>query len=99
MYTEDERMEKFGVVDQETGEMVIDRVSEKKDFIEQGVRLLHEMDSLKDSMKELLEDAKDKEYDKKNLKQLIDNAYKNEIEMKIQELKGIQEELDKLFGE
>lgn len=99
MYTEDERMEKFGVVDQETGEMVIDRVSEKKDFIEKGVRLLHEMDSLKDSMKELLEDAKDKEYDKKNLKQLIDNVYKNEIEMKIQELKGIQEELDKLFGE
>ena len=99
MYTEDERMEKFGVVDQETGEMVIDHVAEKKDFIEKGVQLLHEMDSLKDSMKELLEDAKDKGYDKKNLKQLIDNAYKNEIEIKIQELKDIQEELDKLFGE
>lgn len=99
MYTEDTRMEKFGVVDQETGEMVIDHVAEKKDLIEQGVRIQHEQELLKEAMNELLDYAKDLSYDKKQMKKLIDNAFKNTLQEKIDELVGVQKELEELFSD
>ena len=99
MYTEETRMEKFGVVDKETGELVVDRVLEKKDLIEQGVRIQHEQELLKEAMNELLDYAKDLSYDKKQLKKLIDNAFKNTLQEKIDELVGVQKELEELFSD
>ena len=99
MYTEETRMEKFGVVDKETGELVVDRVLEKKDLIEQGVRILHEQELLKESLNELLDYSKDLEYDKKQMKKLIDNAFKNTLQEKIDELVGVQKELEELFSD
>src|SRR5574344_371297 len=98
MYTKDTRMEKVGVVDQETGERVIDHVAEKKDLIEQGVRIQHEQELLKEAMNELLDYAKDLEYDKKQMKKLIDNAFKNTLQEKIDELVGVKKELEELFS-
>ena len=99
MYTEETRMEKFGVVDKETGELVVDRVLEKKDLIEQGVRIQHEQELLKEAMNELLDYAKDISYDKKQMKKLIDNAFKNTLQEKIDELVGVQKELEELFSD
>ena len=84
-----ERLEKFGIVDQDTGELVIDKVAEKKSLIDAGVRLLHEIETLKVGIKEILEDAKDRGYDKKNLKALMDNVFKSEIDEKIEELRTL----------
>ena len=75
MRTEQQRLEAFGKPNPETGELVVDKVLEKKDLIEQGVRLLHEQELLKEAMNDLLDYAKDLEYDKKLLKKLIDNAF------------------------
>ena len=36
---------------------------------------------------------------KKQMKKLIDNAFKNTLQEKIDELVGVQKELDELFGE
>jgi uncharacterized protein (UPF0335 family) len=98
MYTDEQRLEKFGVADEE-GVIQIDRVAEKKDFIQRGVRLKHEQETLAEDLKSVLEEAKERGYDKKRLKQLIDNTYRNEIEEKISELQEIQTELDNLFGD
>ena len=99
MRTEQQRLEAFGKPNPETGELVVDRGLEKKDLIEQGVRIQHEQELLKEAMNELLDYAKDLEYDKKLLKKLIDNAFKNTLQEKIDELVGVQKELDELFGE
>ena len=99
MRTEQQRLEAFGKPNPETGELVVDQVLEKKDLIEQGVRLLHEQELLKEAMNELLDYSKDLEYDKKQMKKLIDNAFKNTLQEKIDELVGVQKELDELFGE
>ena len=99
MRTEQQRLEAFGKPNPETGELVVDQVLEKKDLIEQGVRIQHEQELLKEAMNELLDYAKDLEYDKKLLKKLIDNAFKNTLQEKIDELVGVQKELDELFGE
>ena len=99
MYTEETRMEKFGVVDKETGELVVDRVLEKKDLIEQGVRIQHEQELLKEAMNELLDYSKDIGYDKKQMKKLIDNAFKNTLQEKIDELVGVKKELEELFSD
>ena len=99
MRTEQQRLEAFGKPNPETGELVVDQVLEKKDLIEQGVRILHEQELLKEAMNELLDYSKDLEYDKKLLKKLIDNAFKNTLQEKIDELVGVQKELDELFGE
>ena len=99
MRTEQQRLEAFGKPNPETGELVVDKVLEKKDLIEQGVRILHEQELLKEAMNELLDYSKDLEYDKKSLKKLIDNAFKNTLQEKIDELVGVQKELDELFGE
>ena len=99
MRTEQQRLEAFGKPNPETGELVVDKVLEKKDLIEQGVRILHEQELLKEAMNELLDYSKELEYDKKLLKKLIDNAFKNTLQEKIDELVGVQKELDELFGE
>ena len=99
MRTEQQRLEAFGKPNPETGELVVDRVLEKKDLIEQGVRILHEQELLKEAMNELLDYSKELEYDKKLLKKLIDNAFKNTLQEKIDELVGVQKELDNLFGD
>ena len=99
MRTEQQRLEAFGKPNPETGELVVDKVLEKKDLIEQGVRIQHEQELLKEAMNELLDYSKDLEYDKKLLKKLIDNAFKNTLQEKIDELVGVQKELDELFGE
>ena len=98
MRTEQQRLEAFGKPDPETGELVVDQVLEKKDLIEQGVRLLHEQELLKEAMNELLDYSKDIGYDKKLLKKLIDNAFKNTLQEKIDELVGVQKELEELFS-
>ena len=99
MRTEQQRLEAFGKPNPETGELVVDQVLEKKDLIEQGVRLLHEQELLKEAMNELLDYSKDLEYDKKLLKKLIDNAFKNTLQEKIDELVGVQKELEELFSD
>ena len=97
-YDMQERLDKFGVTD-EYGEVVLDRVAEKRDLVNRGVRLLHEMATLKEDVKAILEEAKDKGYDKKNVKALIDNVYSNEIRQKISELEELEVEINNLFGE
>ena len=99
MRTEQQRLEAFGKPNPETGELVVDKVLEKKDLIEQGVRLLHEQELLKEAMNELLDYSKDIGYDKKLLKKLIDNAFKNTLQEKIDELVGVQKELEELFSD
>ena len=99
MRTEQQRLEAFGKPNPETGELFVDRVLEKKDLIEQGVRIQHEQEMLKESMNELLDYAKDLSYDKKQMKKLIDNAFKNTLQEKIDELVGVQKELEELFSD
>lgn len=99
MRTGQQRLEAFGKPNPETGELVVDRVLEKKDLIEQGVRILHEQELLKESLNELLDYSKELEYDKKLLKKLIDNAFKNTLQEKIDELVGVQKELEELFSD
>ena len=97
MYSEKE-IENFGVAD-ENGEIVVDRTLLKKDIIKRGVSILVQQESLKEQLKDLLEEAKEKQYDKKELTALIKHSFKNEIEEKIEELQEIQTTLDNLFGE
>ena len=99
MRTEQQRLEAFGKPNPETGELVVDKVLEKKDLIEQGVRILHEQELLKEAMNELLDYSKEIEYDKKLMKKLIDNAFKNTLQEKIDELVGVQKELEELFSD
>lgn len=99
MRTEQQRLEAFGKPNPETGELVVDKVLEKKDLIEQGVRIQHEQELLKEAMNELLDYSKDLEYDKKQMKKLIDNAFKNTLQEKIDELVGVQKELEELFSD
>lgn len=97
-YDVQDRLDKFGVTD-EYGEVVLDRVAEKRDLVNRGVRLLHEMATLKEDVKAILEEAKDKGYCKKNVKALIDNVYSNEIRQKISELEELEVEINNLFGD
>lgn len=99
MRTEQQRLEAFGKPNPDTGELVVDKVLEKKDLIEQGVRILHEQELLKEAMNELLDYSKDLSYDKKQMKKLIDNAFKNTLQEKIDELVGVQKELEELFSD
>lgn len=92
----EERLNKYGIAD-ENGEIVIDKVREKKDIINSGVRLLHEIETLKSAIKEILEDAKDRGYDKKNVKALMDNVFKSEIDEKIEELESLRTEIHNLY--
>lgn len=96
MYTEEE-FEKFGVTD-DSGEIVVDRTALKKDFIKRGVSLLVQQESLKEQLKSVMKEVKEKEYDTKEVGALIKHAYKNSIEAQIEELQEIQTTLDNLFG-
>lgn len=98
MYTDEQRLEKFGVADEE-GVIQIDRVAEKKDFINKGVYILKEIDTLKQSMKEIIENADELGYDKSQLKTLIKHAHKNSLQEDIEKLEVIQSELDSLFND
>ena len=93
----EKRLEVYGVVDKDTGEVVIDRQREKKDLVDSGVRLLHEIETLKSDIKEILEDSKERGYDKKNVKALMDNVFKSEIDEKIEELEAIRTEIENLY--
>lgn len=93
----DLELEKFGVAD-ENGEIVVDRTLLKKDIIKRSVSILVQQESLKEQLKDLLEEAKEKQYDKKELTALIKHSFKNEIMEKIEELQEIQTTLDNLFG-
>ncbi len=93
----EKRLEVYGVVDKDTGEVVIDRQREKKDLVDSGVRLLHEIETLKNDIKEILEDSKERGYDKKNVKALMDNVFKSEIDEKIEELEAIRTEITNLY--
>ena len=95
----DVRVEKFGVIDESTGELVVDQVAELKDFVNRGVYVLKEIDTLKQDMKELVEEADELGYDKAELKALIKHAHKNSIHEEIEKLEAIQTKLDNLFGE
>lgn len=96
MWNKEDLVEKYGVAD-ENGELVIDKVREKKDIIDSGVRLLHEIETLKSDIKEILEDAKDRGYDKKNIKALMDNVFKNELDERIEELESVRTEIQNLY--
>lgn len=93
----DIRIEKFGITD-ENGEIVVDRVAELKDFVNRGVYILKEIDTLKQDMKELIDEADDLHYDKAELKALIKHSHKNSIHEEIEKLEAIQVKLDNLFG-
>ena len=92
-------MEKYGVRDEATGEIVIDKVAQKKDFISEGVKVLVSIDSLKEQLKDVLEFAKEQGFEKKRLKALIENAFKYELDDKIEELEEVRADFNNLFGE
>lgn len=98
MWNKDDLVEKFGVAD-ESGELVIDYTQVKKAYINRGVQLKHEQNTLAEDFKSLLEEAKENGLDKKRLKLLIDNTYKDEIDAKLEELHELRTELDNLFGD
>lgn len=98
MWNKEDLVEKFGVAD-ESGELVIDYTEVKKAYIHRGVQLKHEQNTLAEDFKSLLEEAKENGLDKKRLKLLIDNTYKDEIDAKLQELQSILDEIELLFGD
>lgn len=93
-----QRIEKFSKIDESTGELIIDKIAEKKDFIERGVRILVEVDNLKEDISSLVDEADDKGYEKKEMKSLIKYAHKNSIEEEIEKLEEIQVKLDNMFN-
>ena len=93
-----QRIEKFSKIDESTGELIIDKIAEKKDFIERGVYLLKEIDMLKEDISSLVDEADDKGYEKKEMKSLIKYAHKNSIEEEIEKLEEIQVKLDNMFN-
>ena len=92
-------MEKYGVRDEATGEIVIDKVAQKKDIIAEGVKVLVSIESLKEQLKDVLEFAKEQNFDKKRIKALIENAFKYELDDKIEELEEVRADFNNLFGE
>lgn len=97
-WTIEERLEKFGVAN-EDGEIVIDREAMLRGYIERGVYVLKEQDTLKEDFKAIIAEAKEDSYDTANLKALIKHTYKNQIAEEIAELETIQQRLNDLFGE
>lgn len=92
-------IEKYGVRDEATGEIVIDKVAQKKDIIAEGVKVLVSIESLKEQLKDVLEFAKEQNFDKKRIKALIENAFKYELDDKIEELEEVRADFNNLFGE
>lgn len=94
----EERIEKFPKIDEDTGEIMLDRESEKKSFVERGVYLMKEIDTLKEEISSLVEEADDKGYEKREVKALIKYAHKNSIGEEIEKLEEIQVKLDSMFN-
>ena len=92
-------VEKYGVRDEATGEIVIDKVAQKKDIIAEGAKVLVSIESLKEQLKDVLEFAKEQGFEKKRLKALIENAFKYELDDKIEELEEVRADFNNLFGE
>ena len=93
----EEKLERFGKTDESTGEIVVDQVALKKFFVEKVVYLLREQDNLKEDVKTVLDDAKDAGLDKKLIKNIADNVFKNELDTKIAELQAIEVEIASLY--
>lgn len=91
-------MEKYGVRDEATGEIVVDKVAQKKDIIAEGVKVLVMIDSLKEQLKDVLEFAKEQNFDKTSLKKTIQFVHDNSIDSKIEELEDIKAEIDNLYA-
>ena len=98
MWNKEDLVEKFGVAD-ENGVIQIDSVAVKKDFINKGVYILKEIDTLKQAMKEIIENVDELGYDKSQIKTLIKHAHKNSLREDIEKLEAIQSELDNLFND
>lgn len=75
----------------------VDRDTLKRSFVERGTRILVEIATLKEDFSALKDEAKEAGFDKKEINVLIKHNFKNEIEFEIEELNGIQKELDRLF--
>lgn len=97
MYTEDEKIEKFGVVN-EDGELVIDRTKLMKAYIDRGVNVLSEQETLKEDLKAIVAEAKEDGFDKAEISALIKHAFRNRIAEEIEQLEAIQSKLDNLYG-
>lgn len=93
----EDKLEHFGKTDESTGEIVVDQVAMKKFFVEKVVYLLREQDNLKEDVKTVLDDAKDAGLDKKLIKNIADNVFKNELDAKIAELQAIEVEIANLY--
>lgn len=93
-----QRIEKFGKVDENTGEIVLDREAEQKSFVERGVYLMKEIDMLKEEISSMADEADDKGYPKKEIKALIKYAHKNSIQEDIEKLEAIEVKLNNMFG-
>lgn len=93
-------LEKFGIVNDETGEVEIDRLALKKAFVERGVYILKEIDVLKGDLKEVVSEAEDDHnINKSNLSALIKHSFKNRIDDEIEKLEDLRAEINNLFGE
>ena len=61
--------------------------------------MLVSIESLKEQLKDVLEFAKEQGFEKKRLKALIENAFKYELDDKIEELEEVRVDFNNLFGE
>lgn len=93
-----ELLEKFGKIDEDTGEIVLDRDALLKDFVVRGVNVLKEQDTLKEDLKVIVEEAKERGFDKGRVSALIKHVHKNTISADIEALEEIQVQIDNLFG-
>lgn len=91
-------IQKFGIVNEETGEVVVDRNSLKKAFIERGVYLLKEMDGLKDDLKSVIDEAvDDHDFNRSNMSALIKHTFNDRINDEIEKLEDLRSEINNLF--
>lgn len=98
-YTQ-EIIEKHGKVNQETGELEVDRTSLKREYVNRGVYVLKEIDILKGDLRSLLEDSKELHgFNKSELGKLVKYVHKNSIDDEIADLEDIQSQITNLFPE
>lgn len=93
----EQKLELFGKTDESTGEIVVDITAMKKHFVEKVVYLLRDADNIKEDIKTVLDDSKAAGLDKKSIKLIADNVFKNEIESKIAELQAVGVEIRNLY--
>ncbi len=98
-YTQ-EVMEKHGKINQETGEVEVDRTSLKREYVNKGVYILNEVEMLKGDLRSLLEDSKELHgFNKSELGKLVKYVHKNSINEEIADLEDIQVQINNLFPE